>query len=156
MYSQMTLALTTATLLYVALTDLKHFTIKNELILVLASLFFLYVVLSGLWPQVLWNIGFAVLMFSIMIYFYSRKLMGGGDLKLLAVAFLWTGPFYALPFAVALAIFAGVHIVLVKLGCANAQQINGSTKIPLAPSIAGALIVVLSIGSLLPKISAPF
>ncbi len=144
-YSQMVLALTAATLFYVALTDLKQFTIRNELILVLAGLFLLHAVLSGRWTQLHWNIGFAVLMFLIMLYFYSQKLMGGGDLKLLAVAFLWTGPLYALPFAVVLAVFACAHIVLVKLGWANAQRVNGgSARIPLAPSIAGALIVLFA------------
>jgi prepilin peptidase CpaA len=141
-YSQIVLVLTGATLFYVAITDLNQFTIRNELVLLLAILFLVYAALSGQWTQLYWNIGFATLMFFIMLYYYSHKLMGGGDLKLLTVAFLWTGPFYALPFAVALAVFACTYIVLVKLGWASAKRTNGSTKIPLAPSIAGALIVL--------------
>jgi prepilin peptidase CpaA len=142
----MVLVLTAATLFYVAFTDLKQFTIRNELILVLAGLFLIHAVLSGRWTQMHWNIGFAVLMFLIMLYFYSQKLMGGGDLKLLTVAFLWTGPFYALPFAVVLGVLAGAHIILVKLGWASAQLVNGGSRIPLAPSIAGALIVLFAAG----------
>jgi prepilin peptidase CpaA len=144
-YSQMVLVLTAATLFYVAFTDLKEFTIRNELILVLAGLFLVHAILSGRWTQLHWNIGFAALMSLIMLYFYSQKWMGGGDLKLLAVAFLWTGPFYALPFAVLLAAFAGIHTVLVKFNWAAAQRVNGSTRIPFAPAIAGALIMILTI-----------
>jgi prepilin peptidase CpaA len=145
MNSQMVLVLTAATLFYVAFTDLKQFTIRNELILVLAGLFLLHAVLSGRWTQLHWNIGFAALMFLIMLYYYSQNLMGGGDLKLLTVAFLWTGPFNALPFAILLAVFVGIHIVLVKFNWANAQRINGSARIPLAPSIAGALIALFAL-----------
>jgi prepilin peptidase CpaA len=145
-YAQMVLVLTAATLFYVAYTDFKQFIIRNELILVLAGLFLLYAVLSGQWTQLHWHIGFAALMSVIMVYYYSQKLMGGGDVKLLAVAFLWTGPLYALPFAVVLAVFACTYIVLVKLGWANAQRVHGSDRIPLAPSIAGALIVLFAFG----------
>jgi len=140
--AQLVLVLTGATLFYVALTDLKHFTIRNELVLFLAALFFVYAVLSGRWTQLPWNIGFAIVMFFVMLYYYSLKLIAGGDLKLLAVAFLWTGPLYALPFAVALAAFVYAHTILVKWGWASAQRTTGSARIPLAPSIAGALIVI--------------
>jgi prepilin peptidase CpaA len=140
--SQMVLVLTAATLFYVALKDLKQFTIRNELILVLAGLFLVHSILSGRWTELPWNIGFAALMFLIMLYSYSQNWMGGGDLKLLAVAFLWTGPLDALPFAVLLAAFAGVHAALVKFNWAAAQRVNGSVRIPFAPSIAGALIIL--------------
>ena len=141
-YAQMVLVLTAATLFYVAYTDFNRFIIRNEPILLLAVLFLVYAVLSGRWTQLHWNIGFAALMSAIMVYYYSQKLMGGGDVKLLAVAFLWTGPLYALPFAVVFAVFVCTYIVLVKLGWANAQRVNGRSRIPLAPSIAGALIVL--------------
>jgi prepilin peptidase CpaA len=141
----MTLVLTAATLFYVAFTDLKQFTIRNELILVLAGLFLVHAILSGRWTDLPWNVAFAALMFIIMLYSYSQNWMGGGDLKLLAVAFLWTGPFNALPFAVLLAAFAGVHAALVKFNWASAQRVNGSVRIPFAPSIAGALIVLFAL-----------
>jgi prepilin peptidase CpaA len=142
----MVLVLTAATLFYVAYTDFNQFIIRNELISLLAVLFLVYAVLSGRWTQLHWNIGFAALMSVIMLYFYSQKLMGGGDVKLLAVAFLWTGPLYALPFAIVLTVLACTYIVLVKFGWANAQRVDGSARIPLAPSIAGALIVLFAVG----------
>jgi len=44
------LVLTAAVLLYAALTDLKHYQIRNELIIVLAGLYVLHAFLSGRWP----------------------------------------------------------------------------------------------------------
>ena len=40
--SQIVLIITAATLFYVGLTDLKHFKIRNEFIIVLTALFFLH------------------------------------------------------------------------------------------------------------------
>jgi hypothetical protein len=74
--SQVVLILTAAVLFYVALTDLKHYKIRNEVIFVLAALFFLHVVLSGRWTVLHWNLGFAALLFLIMLYFYSMKFNG--------------------------------------------------------------------------------
>src|SRR5262249_24076239 len=97
--SHAVLILTGAVLFYVALTDLKDYKIRNESILVLAGLFFLPSILSGRWSTVPWNLGFAAILFLLMLYPYSKKMMGGGDIKLLTVAILWVGPFCALPFA---------------------------------------------------------
>ena len=41
--------------------------------------------------------------------------MGGGDLKLLTVAFLWTGTHCVLPFLIVLVIFASLHTLAAKL-----------------------------------------
>ena len=78
------------------------------------------------------------------------KLMGGGDLKLLTVAFLWVGPFCALPFALFLLLFSGIHILAVKFKLVEAQIANGRTHLAFAPSIAAALICVFMVGCLQP------
>jgi len=146
--SQIVLIVTAATLFYVAFTDFKEYTIRNELVLVLAGLFFLHAVLSGRWTTIHWNLGFALVMFAVMLYFYSQKLMGGGDLKLLTVAFLWVGPPYALPFAVLMLIFAALHTLSAKLGWVHSQEVNGRRRIAFAPSVAAALIGVFMWGGL--------
>ena len=148
--SHVVLVITAAVLFYVALTDLKHFKIRNEAILVLAGLFAVHALLSGRWVSAHWNLAFAALMFCIMLYFYAHKLMGGGDVKILTVAFLWVGLLCALPFAVLLAIFAAVHVVAAKLGWAEVQQADGKKRIPLAPSVAAALISCFILGCLQP------
>ncbi len=148
--SQIVLILTAAVLFYVGLTDLRHFKIRNELIVVLTGLFFLHAFLSGRWTALHWNLGFAVLLFLVMLYYYSKNLMGGGDLKLLTVAFLWVGPFCALPFALFLLLFVCVHIVAIKFRWLEERVVNEKKWLAFAPSIAAALISVFMVGCLRP------
>jgi prepilin peptidase CpaA len=138
--SESVLILTAAILFYIALTDLKEFKIRNELIIVLVGLFFVHAVVSGRWVGIYWNVGLALVFFAIMLFYYSQKMMGGGDVKLLTVGFLWVGITYALPFAVLLLVLAIVHAIAAWLGWAKVQQVGTHKRIPFAPSIAGALI----------------
>jgi Flp pilus assembly protein protease CpaA len=85
-----------------------------------------------------------------MLYAYSLRLMGGGDLKLLTVALLWVGPFCAAPFALFLLFFAGIHTLAAKLKFVE-SRVEGERKkeaIPFAPSVAAALISVFMVGCL--------
>ena len=140
------LLLTAGTLFWVALTDFRNFKIPNEAVLVLAILYFLYAAVSGRWPLIPWNLGFAILMLAGMTYIYSMKQMGGGDIKLLAVAFLWTGPWAVLPFTLLLLLFIGIHYLAARMGWAAAKRSAAGLRIPLAPSIAGALVGTFAIG----------
>jgi prepilin peptidase CpaA len=133
-------------LFYAALTDLRHFKIGNELILVLIGLFIVHGLLSGRWVSAHWNLAFAAFMFVIMVYFYSQNLMGGGDVKILAVAFLWTGIWCAFVFAVLMAIFAMLQVAAAKFGWLKVQKVGDQKRIPLAPSVAGALIICFMLG----------
>lgn len=140
------LLLTSATLFWVALTDLRNFRIRNEAVLVIAGLYFLYAAVSGQWTSVPWNVGFAVLMFAGMIYIYAVNKMGGGDIKLLAVAFLWTGPRSAAPFSILLLVLVLVHYCAAQFGWVSAERSPAGLRIPLAPSIAGALVGTFALG----------
>ena len=140
------LVIAAVTLFWVALTDLREFRIPNELVLALVGLYLLYALVSGQWVTMRWNIGFALLMMAGMIYAYWQQQMGGGDLKLLAAAFLWTGPWNALLFAILLLVFVGVHYAAVRLGWAAAQRSGTRLRIPLAPAVAGALIGTFALG----------
>ena len=146
--SHVVLVITAATLFYVALTDLKEYKIRNDLVIVLAALFFLHAILSGRWTTLHWNVGFALVMFAVMLYYYSQKLMGGGDLKILTVAFLWVGLSCAMWFALLLLIFAGFHTILAKLRWVDAQEVEGRKRIAFAPSVAAALIGTFLLGCL--------
>ncbi len=140
------LLLTAATLFWVALTDLRNFKIRNEAVLVLAGLYFLYALTSGRLAFAPWNIGFAILMLIGMLYIYSTEKIGGGDIKLLAAAFLWTGPFAVAPFAVLLLIFIGVYYLTMRFGGAAVIKSPLGNRIPLAPSVAAALISTFALG----------
>jgi prepilin peptidase CpaA len=134
------LIITSATLLWVAVTDFKQFKIRNELVLVLVGLYILYAVVSGGWAEAHWHAALAAFMLAVMLYFYAQNRMGGGDVKLLAVAFLWTGPQCALLFAILLLGFIGVHTLAVRFRWAEAHESEQGKRIPLAPSVVVALI----------------
>jgi prepilin peptidase CpaA len=148
--SYFVLVVTAGTLFYVALTDLREFKIANELVLVLAGLYVVFAVLSGHWRQMHWHVALAALMFGFMLYFYSQNLMGGGDVKMLTVAFLWVGIECALLFAIFMLIFVGIHTGAAKLGWLKVQEVQGRQRIAFAPSIAGALIATFMTGCLQP------
>ena len=148
--SHVVLVITAGVLFYAALTDFKYFKIRNELILVLAGLFVLHSLLSGRWAIAHWHLALAGLMLCVMLYFYAQKLMGGGDVKILAVGFLWVGLGCVLPFAILLAVFAAVHFVAAKFGWVEVQQVGVHKRIPLAPSVAAAMILCFTLGCLQP------
>jgi prepilin peptidase CpaA len=148
--SHVVLVITAAVLFYVALTDFKQFKIRNELILVLAGLFVVHALLSGRWVSAHWNLAFAVLMFCVMLYFYAQNWMGGGDVKILCVGFLWIGVDCALVFAVLLMIFSMVYVLAAKFDWVKVQQVGAHKRIPFAPSVAAALIVSFMLGCLRP------
>jgi prepilin peptidase CpaA len=135
------LVVTSALLVRAAWTDLWEYKIRNELILALVGLFALYMVLTGRWTDLKWDIPFAALMFVVMLASYNLGWMGGGDVKILAVAFLWTGWSSVLPFAILLALFCSAHSLAAKLGWVKSENTgDGRRRIPLAPSVAAALI----------------
>ena len=151
MLSLWILVLTAATLFWVALTDLKEFKVRNEFVVVLAGLYLAYAVCSGAWVSMQWNLAFALLMLAGGAYAYSLRQIGGGDLKLLAVAFLWTGPWFAAPFVILLLVFTGAYYVAARLGWAAARRTTAGLQIPLAPPLAGALISALALGLIAPN-----
>jgi prepilin peptidase CpaA len=136
-------------LFYVAFTDLREYKIRNDLVLALAGLFVLYTMLNPRWAELRWNLAFAGVMFVVMLAIYSAGWMGGGDVKLLAVAFLWTGLYDALPFAFLLALFSVLHSLAVRLGWTGSQETDsGRQRIPFAPSVSAALICVFMLRTL--------
>ena len=148
--SHVVLVITAGVLFYVAFTDLKEYTIKNELILVLVGLFFLHALLSGRWVTLHWNIGFALIIFAIMLFAYARNMIGGGDLKILTVGFLWVGLHCAFIFALLLLVFGALHSAAAKFGWVTSQNVNGRTRIAFAPTVAAALMGSFLLGCLQP------
>jgi Flp pilus assembly protein protease CpaA len=144
------LVLTAAVLLYAAFTDLKHYKIGNELIILLVGLFFLHSLFADRWTNTAWSIGLATGVFLFLLYFYSRHWIGGGDVKILSVSILWAGIECALPFVLLLLLFVSLHTVAARLGWVESRQndSDGRPRIPFAPSIAAALIPTILLGCL--------
>ena len=136
--AQVVLVLTSAALFYAALTDLKEFKIRNELIYLLVGLFVLHAILTGRWTTIYWNI--------------AHGMVGGGDVKILTVAFLWVGIDYALALALLTLAFSTLHAAAAKIGWMRAEYAGGRLRIPFAPSVAAALIgcFMLGCGSVAP------
>lgn len=132
-----------ALLLVAARTDLREYKIRNDLVLALAAMFVVYAVLFRSWSDLKWDLGFAALMFVMLLAVYAVGWMGGGDVKILGVAFLWCGLSGALPFALLLGLFSATHTAIAKFGWASSQKSDTDhRRIPFAPSVAAALIGV--------------
>jgi prepilin peptidase CpaA len=148
--ANLVLALAAGVLVATAITDLKRYTISNTYILALAVLFIAYTAVTGRWSVLLWNVGFATLLFLVLLFFYSRSWMGGGDVKMLTVAFLWIGTDCALLFAILLCAFVSIHGAAAKLNWLPSQKTAGDkrARIAVAPSVAAALIGTFLLGCL--------
>jgi prepilin peptidase CpaA len=144
------LVVTAGVLLYVAAIDLREYKIRNEFILLLFGLFILHTLLLGRWIDAAWNFVLAAIIFGFLVYFYLRQWMGGGDLKILTIAFLWTGLRCALPFAVLLFLSASLHALAAKSGLVPSHQLSndGPQRIAFAPSVAAAMVIVFILGCL--------
>ena len=142
-FANVVLIATATALFYAAMTDLREFKIRNELIVALACLYGIFAFITGQWVYAYWNVGLALFMFAVMMYFYAQNMLGGGDVKILTVAFLWTGVRYALPFTIFLLIFAVGHVVMAKrFTWVSVRRVDGHARIPFAPAVAAGLIGV--------------
>ena len=143
------LILAGATLLFIAINDLRHYTIRNAHIGILAGLFVAYALISGRWTTAYWNVALALLMFVVLLFVYTRGGLGGGDVKILTVAFLWTGPTCALLFSIVMAVSALIHAGLGACGVGGFVK-DGRKRLAFGPSVAIGMIAVFVSGCLYP------
>jgi prepilin peptidase CpaA len=133
-------------LIYIAIEDMLRFKIANESIFVLTLLFLVFSLVSGaLWPP-LWHLLFGAVMFALVLTLYSFGVFGGGDAKLLSVAFLWIGAQNAALFCLLLSLAAIIYFVLVRLFHILPGKITATGfMIPYGPCIAAAWITTMVI-----------
>ena len=127
-----------AALAYVIIDDLRHYRIKNSVVILLGLLSLTRLLAEPNLKMLLWHSVFAVLGFGLLIIAYLRGLIGGGDTKLLAVAFFWTGPEAAFPYSVFLLLLTLAYWAGARFGPLPSQNVCGRLKVPFGPSIAGA------------------
>jgi prepilin peptidase CpaA len=134
-----TVALTAliAILLHVIVHDLRHYRILNRSIIALFAMFLLDSLLQNDWTEFKAHLMFGGLMIPVMLLVFGLGLMGGGDVKLLMVAFFWLGSGLILPFICAMFGILLVYVGGSRLKLFPAREGGGRMQIPFAPAIAG-------------------
>lgn len=130
-----------------ALSDLREKRIPNKLVLVLLAAWVL-----SLLPQIFLNIdiipavlkngllGFAVSgVLFLLVYLVSRQGLGGGDVKLMAVAGLYLGLYGALPAI----LYGSILAALFSLILMAAKKLGRKDTIPLVPFLYLGILIVL-------------
>lgn len=155
-------ALLTALMLTVILTDISRFIIPNWLVLTVMAL---YAVSAFTLPipdrLIALGIGVATLVIGVLVLF-QFKIMGGGDVKLLAAGALFAGKATILFFIVDVGLLGGVVALallvlrpLVAYGCSHMKHPPGIPRVlttdepvPYGVAIAISLLALLWSGKL--------
>lgn len=124
------------TLLWVAIDDIRAFRITNIAVLVLLSFAIAKILVLGTVSGILPLMAFAGVMFAVMVGLYSANMLGGGDAKLLSVAFLWFGPSCSVYFAVLLFMSALAYVGLRRWTKLPTRITERGLLIPYGPPIA--------------------
>lgn len=138
-------AATLPLLFYIGLTDLRTFKIHNLSLGLLLLLYALYAAAARSLYDIISDIILCAVVFAVLIWVYSKGAVGGGDVKLLPIACLWTGTHCAILFSLLLLAFILIHLAAVKVGWANVRHRGIRSAIPYSPSICGAVVLTILI-----------
>lgn len=95
--------------------DAREYRIPNPINLVIAALYPIHVLASENpvdWPGAVMT---AAVVFAVGLGVFVFRIMGGGDVKLLAGAALWAGPAEVLPFLMVTALTGGVMALVMLI-----------------------------------------
>lgn len=147
-----------ALMVLAALEDLRRLVIPNALTLSLCVLWPLYVLATPTLVGVLGALACAAIVFLVGALLFSRGFIGGGDVKLLAVATLWAGPGGVGALLLGTGIFGGMlalcllmppvaqlaTLARAKLGPSDVSIKDGTaTPVPYGIAIAAAAMIVI-------------
>ena len=140
MNSEFTLALLgllAATLVWIALVDIRTFTISNRVNAAIALLAPLYWWSAGVpwWPDAGMRIGASLVVFALFALFFYLNAMGGGDVKLAGALALWFPPAETLKLIVIVSIAGGV-LTMIVLGVHRVRKKEGRPEVPYGVAIA--------------------
>ncbi len=96
-------------LVYAVVSDIRRLMIPNRASMIIAAAFLPAAVLAGLEPSIIavhYAVGAGLL--GVGLVAFSRNLMGGGDVKLLAAAGIWGGWAQLGPYLALVAVLGGV------------------------------------------------
>lgn len=137
-----------AILCYIIFDDLRNYKIRNQAVVALIALFLVQTLIRGAYFEAGVQFLIALFIFLALLIPYSRGLLGGGDVKLLGVAFLWLGDAERMVFAVFFFFLTLIYVLVAKFGLAPSRG-KAKVFIPFAPSIAGAWLLTLAASALL-------
>ncbi|QUJ76710.1 prepilin peptidase [Sulfitobacter albidus] len=109
------LAAPTAILMHVVYTDLRYRRIGNESVAALGLIFVLGCLLSGPPDDVTGRMVAAAVVFGLCFLAFAARLLGGGDVKLLPVVFLFIPVDGVAAFVLALSAFVVVTFTVLKM-----------------------------------------
>ncbi len=131
------LGLLAATLVWIAVVDVRTYTISDRLNIAIALAAPLYWWSIGLplWPDAAIRVGVAVVVFLLFAGAFYMNVMGGGDVKLAGALALWFTPFETLKLIVIMSIAGGI-LTLIVLGVHRARKKTGRPEVPYGVAIA--------------------
>ena len=131
------LAILAAMLVWIAVVDIKTYTIADGLNIAIALMAPLYWWSAGvpLWPDAAIRVGVAVLVFLLFAGAFYMNVMGGGDVKLAGALALWFTPYETLTLIVLMSIAGGV-LTLIVLGVHHARKKLDRPEVPYGVAIA--------------------
>src|SRR5262245_53355202 len=131
------LGLLAATLVWIAVVDIRTYTISDGLNLGIALLAPVYWWSAGvpLWPDAATQVGVAALVFLLFAGAFYLGVMGGGDVKLAAALALWFTPYDTLRLIVMMSLAGGL-LTLIVVGIHRARKKEGRPEVPYGVAIA--------------------
>lgn len=104
----------TVFMLTVMITDFTRFIIPNKLVLALLAVYPVIAFTYGR-PEWYYDIGIGFAMFLVGFVLFSMRVMGGGDVKLLAVCAVFVGKDLILPYFMAVALWGGALAIFLLI-----------------------------------------
>jgi prepilin peptidase CpaA len=131
------LGLLAATLLWIAVVDVRTYTISDglNLAIALAAPLYWWSVGLPLWPDAAIRVGVAVVVFLLFAGAFYLNVMGGGDVKLAGALALWFTPYETLSLIVIMSIAGGV-LTLIVLGLHHLRKKTDRPEVPYGVAIA--------------------
>ncbi len=136
-YTLALLGLLAATLVWIAVIDVRTYTIADgiNLAIALAAPLYWWSVGLPLWPDAAIRIGVGALVFLLFAGAFYMNVMGGGDVKLAGALALWFTPYETLTLIVVMSIAGGV-LTLIVVALHNFHKKEGRPEVPYGVAIA--------------------
>lgn len=136
-FTLLLLGLLAAILAWIAVEDVRTYTISDRLNIAVALLAPVYWWSAGveLWPDAAIRLGVGVLVFLLFAGAFYINAMGGGDVKLAGALALWFTPIETLQLIIIMSLVGGL-LTLIVAGLHRARRKEGRPEVPYGVAIA--------------------